>query len=392
MAQLHHADEYEEEEGLSRLGFWITVGVMILLLSLAGAGYYVFQMLRAEQAGLGGEVGKESQRLIDLTHQMTTLQKEVATLHAQVARLEGAESTRQQQWQTMLDNQAKVFDEKLAAQARQLELSHAKLQTRLQGLQRQLSRTRSDVMIADAEYLLNVASQKLSLVGDVTSALKAMEVADELLRISGDPALFKVREALAREIAVLKTTQSPDVVGISAQILALEDRIESLPLHLPHMGKVVPPPGAGGEGASNQGLLGEWKEVLTIRRRQTDRPVEAILTPEEVEAIRHALILKLETARLAAVRSQPELYASSLKAAGQWVREHFDTQAASVQEFLAQLEAVSKRSVAVQVPEVGQALKLLRNLPQLRLELDRLTPPEAKLHTEASPQPEAQSR
>ncbi len=392
MAQLHHADEYEEEAGLSRLGFWIAVVMMILLLSIAGAGYYVFQWLRAEQAGLGGEVGKESQRLIDLTHQLTALQKEVTTLHAQLARLEGAESSRQQQWQAMLADQAKMFDEKLAAQAKQLELSHAKLQTHLQGLQRQLNRTKSDVMIADAEYLLNVAGQKLSLVGDVESALKAMEVADELLRLSGDPALFKVREALAREIAALKTTQSPDVVGISAQILALEDRIESLPLHLPHMGKVAPKPDAEGKGEASEGLLGEWKEVLTIRRRQTDRPVEAILTPEEVEAIRHALILKLETARLAAVRGQPDLYRSSLEAAGQWVKEHFDTQAQAVREFLAQLDAASKRPVAVQVPEIGLALKLLRDLPQLRLELDRLTPPEDELQTEGSPQPKTQSR
>lgn len=383
MAQLNQAEEYEEE-GLSRLGFWIAVVLLILLLSLGGAGYYVFQMLRAEQAGLGGEVGKESQRLIDLSHQLTALQKEVATLHAQVARLEAQESTRQQQWQAMLADQARVFEEKLAAQAKQLELSHAKLATHLQSLQRQVSRTKSDAMIADAEYLLSVAAQKLSLVGDVASAIKAMEVADELLHTAGDPALFKVREALARELADLKALKVPDVVGVAAQILAIEKRVESLPLSLPHMGKVAPKP------ADREGLIEEWKEVLTIRRRQTDRPVEAILTPEEVEAIRHALILKLETARLAAVRSQPELYQSSLEAAEQWVKEHFDPQAQATQEFLAQLEAVAKQPVAVEIPTVGLALKQLRELPQLRLELDQLTPAQGA-PTQASP-PEAQSQ
>ncbi|MFN3918906.1 MAG: uroporphyrinogen-III C-methyltransferase [Methylohalobius sp.] len=366
MAQMH-ADEYEEE-GLSRLGFWIAVVLVILLLSLGGAGYYLFQMLRAEQAGLGGQVGKESQRLIDLTHQITALQKEVATLHAQVARLEGAEGTRQQQWQAMLSDQSRVFDEKLAALSKQLELSHAQLKTHLDSLQQQLNRTKSAVMIADAEYLLNVANQKLRLVGDTNSALKAMETADELLRLAGDPALFRVREVLAREIAALKAIESPDVVGISAQILALEEQIKSLPLRLPHMGRVAPKP-----GEEDKGLLKDWKEVLTIRRRQTDRPVEAILTPEEVEAIRHALVLKLETARLAAVRGEPLLYRTSLEAAEKWVNEHFDTQAQSVAEFTAQLQAVSKRPVAVEISEVGQALQLLRNLPQLRLELDRLS-------------------
>jgi uncharacterized protein HemX len=382
MAQQLRQEEEYEEEGLTRLGFWIAVVLVILLLGLGGAGYYLFQRLQAEQAGLGGEVGKESQRLIDLTHQVTALQKEVTTLHAQLARLESAESTLKQQWQAMLADQAKVFDEKLASLQKQLELSHAKLQTHLQALQRQIGQTKSEVMIADAEYLLNVASQKLILVGDVDSALKAMETADELLRLAADPALFKVRQALAREITALKALSSPDLVGISASILALEGQVASLPLRLPHMGKVAPKP--KGEGEETQtGLLEEWKEVLTIRRRQTERPVEAILTPEEVEAIRHVLVLKLETARLAAIRGQTALYQKSLSNAKEWLTEHFDTQDQAVRDFLARLETVSKQPVAVEVPEVGEALKLLQRLPQLRLELDELS-------GSASPKPEGE--
>ncbi len=387
MAQQLRQEEEYEEEGLTRLGFWVVVVLVILLLGLGGAGYYLFQWLRAEQAGLGGEVGKESQRLIDLTHQVTALQKEIVTLHAQLARLESAESTRQQQWQAMLSDQSKAFDEKLAALSKQLELSHAKLQTHLQALQRQMGQTKSEVMIADAEYLLYVASQKLSLVGDVDSALKAMETADELLRLAGDPTLFKVRETLAREITALKAISSPDLVGISASILALEGQVDALPLRLPHMGKVAPKPKA--EEAPAPGLLEEWKEVLTIRRRQTGRPVEAILTPEEVEAIRQVLVLKLETARLAAMRGQAGLYQKSLEAAKEWLTEHFDVQTQEVRDFLARLETVSKQPVAVELPEVGAALKLLRQLPQLRLELDKLSssePPKSEGGSQAAMQ------
>ncbi|HEB77606.1 MAG TPA: hypothetical protein ENI90_03645 [Methylothermaceae bacterium] len=376
MAELLPHDEFEEE-GLPRLGLWISIVVILLILALGGVGYYLFQKLRAEQAGLGGEVGKEVERVMDLTHQVTALQKEIALIHEQVARLEARQQAHQDMWREMLDEQAKVFDAKLAALDKKLESSHAKLSTQIQALGRQISRTRADVMLADAEYLLSVANQKLRLTGDVEAALRAMQAADELLRQSGDPAVFKVREALVREMTALKQVKTPDIVGISARILALEDKVNDLPLFLPHMGKVATRPGEG-EKTTDEDFLKQWKEVLTIRRRRTGRPVEAILTPEEVEAIRHALILKLETARFAAVRGEPKIYGSSLEAAEKWVKAHFDTKAREVQDFLAELKAVRQQPVAVQLPEIGQSLRLLRHLPQLRLDLHRIETQESE--------------
>ncbi len=370
MADLLPEGDFEEEEGLTKLGLWITIIVIVLMLGLGGAGYYLFQMLRTEQTGLGGEVGKESQRLLDLTHQVTSLQKEMTILHSQVTLLESKQAAREKQWRKMLAEEAKVFDGKLAALDGKLQLSHAKLANQIQFIQRQINRTRTDVMLADAEYLLSVANQKLNLTGDVSAALKAMEAADDLLRHSGDPSVYKVREALARELTVLKKIKAPDPVGISARILVLEDRIQTLPLFLPHMGKVSPTQTP--EGQTSEDLLERWKDILTIRRRHTERSVEAILTPEEVEAILHALVLKLETARFAAVRGQPELYRDSLVAAEKWVQQHFQVKDAKVQDYLADLKDLAKQPVAVRLPEIGKSLDLLRHLPQLRLELEKI--------------------
>lgn len=386
MADLLRDNDYEEESE-SKLGLWIAILLVLLILGLVGAGYYLFLMLRAEQTGLGGELGKEGVRLLEVTKQVTNLQKEMAALHSQVALLERKLLAKETDWQQMLEKQANLYDEKLAAVQKQLQLSHAQIESQIQALQNQFSKTKSDVLIADAEYLLSVASQKLQLVGDVDSGLEALMAADELLRQSGDPAVFKVREALAQEITALKRVKAPDVVGISARILALEEKIESLPLFLPHMGKVTEAPSQGAsqttEPEADKGLLESWKEVLVIRRREKDRPVEAILTPEEVEAIRHALILKLETARFAAVRAQPELYRNSLQSATKWLQKHFDTKDKLVQEFQSQLVDLTKQPVSVQVPEIGKALRLLRNLPSLRLEQGRL--PEMKPIPSKSP-------
>ncbi len=382
MADLLHGDNFDEDEVGSRLGLWITIVLVILLFGLVGAGFYLFQMLRAEQAGLGGKLGKEGMRLIEVTKQITNLQKEVATLHTQVATLDKKLSVRDEHWEKMLADQAKVFDEKLEALKKQLELSHSKLANKIQAVQNQFNKTQADVLIADAEYLLGVANQNLRLVGDVKSALAALQAADQLLRQSGDPAVYKVRTALAKEIEALKAVQAPDIVGISAKLVSLQDKVESLPLALPHMGKVAAPKqevaGKTPKTGEDKGLLEEWKEVLTIRRRKTDRPVEAILTPEEVEAIRHALILKLETARFAAVRGQQDLYKHSLESAKQWVKRHFDTQAQAVNDYLAQLDTLTNAPVSLKLPEIGKSLQLLQHLPALRLEQTSLSGNSAK--------------
>ncbi|HHJ40188.1 MAG: hypothetical protein AXA67_07200 [Methylothermaceae bacteria B42] len=375
MADLLHGEEFDEDEVGSRLGLWITIVLVLLLLGLVGAGFYLFQMLRAEQAGLGGKLGKEGMRVIEVTKQITNLQKEVATLHTQVATLDKKLSVRDEHWEKMLAEQTKVFDEKLEALKKQLELSHSKLANKIQAVQNQFNKTQADVLIADAEYLLGVANQNLRLVGDVKSALAALQAADQLLRQSGDPAVYKVRQALAKEIESLKAVQAPDIVGISAKLVTLQDKVESLPLALPHMGKVATSKKKSAEQTheTDKGLLESWKEVLTIRRRKTDRPVEAILTPEEVEAIRHALILKLETTRFAAVRGQQDLYKHSLESAKQWVKRHFDTRSQAVKDYLAQLDSLANAPVSLQLPEIGRSLQLLQHLPALRLEQTSLS-------------------
>ena len=94
-------------------------------------------------------------------------------------------------------------------------------------------------MIADAEYLLMVANERLHLVADVKTSLLALEAADQRLRESGDPGVFKVRDALAKEINILKKSEAPDIVGLSSRLRAVEDLVYDMPLRLPMPAKAM---------------------------------------------------------------------------------------------------------------------------------------------------------
>ncbi|RYU62477.1 hypothetical protein EWI61_03075 [Methylolobus aquaticus] len=364
-------------------GTWIGYLTLVIVVLLAIGGFFLIQSFRSE---LGGELNKEDQQVIELTRQLGSLQQQLATLHNQVAGLQTQLATEDSKIERVLSEQSSTFGERL-------ESARADLSKSVDQIQRQLSRTRGDVLVADAEYLLSVANQKLHLVGDVKAVLAAMEAADQRLHDSGDPGVFPVREALAEEINLLKNMPAPDVVGLSAKILALEAKIREIPLHLPHAStgaesalKPRPlqaePPTAGAETPAAEteesdgrldAALDALKDLVTIRR--TDRPIESVLTPEEVEGLRQVLLLKLEMTRAALLRGDEGMYQANLKSARQFLRDNFDNQAAATRDADAQLNEFLQQPIRVPMPDISKSLSLIRNIERLRLKADEAKKP-----------------
>ncbi|HWP01379.1 MAG TPA: fused uroporphyrinogen-III synthase HemD/membrane protein HemX [Methylococcus sp.] len=354
----------------SRLLAWIGYATLSAILLLATAGYFLLQELRSKQEGLGGELSKGDQHMLELSHQISGLQAQVASLHSQIAALQTEISTEDNKLERMLGEQSQAFGEKL-------NLTRTALEESIQRIQRQLNRTRGDLLIADAEYLLSVANQKLHLIGDVKAALAAMQAADQRLLESGDPSVFKIREALATEINQIEDFQAPDVVGLSARLLAIESKVRDLPLFLPHAEKAKESAEPGKSRSPESGdmldsTLQQLKDLVTVRR--TDRPVQAVLTPEEVAGLREILLLKLEMARASLLRGDDELYRTNLASARAWIDEHFDREAASVKDIVAELEALSGVRLRVPFPDISTSLSLLRNIEKLRLETEEKAP------------------
>jgi uncharacterized protein HemX len=353
-------------------GAWLGYLTLSVVILLAAGGFLLLQAFRSE---LGGELDQESQQVLELSRQFGSLQQQLATLHNQVAALQSQLTTEDSKVERILGEQSSTFGERL-------ELTKTELTKAVEQIQRQLSRTRGDVLIADAEYLLSVANQKLHLVGDVKAVLAAMEAADQRLHDSGDPAVFPVREALAEELDLLKKTNPPDLVGLSSRILALENKIRNLPLLLPHSAagqKQVPPaetarapeppPADSEEPSVLDSALENLRDFVTVRR--TDKPIQAILLPEEVEGLRQILLLKLEMARASLLRGDEGMFKANLVSAIEFVQQHFDHQAEPTRELLQELGSLSEQQVRIPMPDVSKSLSLIRNIEHLRLEAEK---------------------
>lgn len=317
----------------------------------------------------------------------TIQQSEIAAINSQIASLQSRLATEESKVERVLDERGDQFTERLDSTRNELTgLVHQ--------VQRQLNNTHGDLLIADAEYLLNIANQKLRLVGDVKSVLAAMEAADQRLHESGDPAVYKVREVLAEEMAALKKMNTPDVVGISARLIALEKKVPGLPLVLPNASdlkehekkRTETPPTApvGQEGDAIDAALREIKGLVTVRR--VDLPVEAVLAPEQVELLRQVLLLKLEAARVALLRNDGRLFTDSLTSAQAWLSEHFDLASEGGATIKTELAELLQSSLEADYPDISRSMMLLQNIEKLRLEAeDSAFKPRQKQTAEPAP-------
>lgn len=355
----------DNQANKSRFGMWIGFGVLILVLALVAAGVFLLHELRTKQEGLGGELDKGGKQAQELLHQISSLETELATLHSQFANVESQVTTEDSKFERAMSEQKAVLEERLDA-------SKSELGQSIQNIQHQLNKTHGDVMVSDAEYLLSIANQKLHLIGDVKAVLSAMEAADQRLRDSGDPAVFKVREALAEEINQLKHFDAPDVVGLSAKLMALESKVKEMPLFLPHVARDKEDHAAESPSVVPQtedkfdAIVRHLKELVIIRR--TDRPVREVLHPEEVDVLKQVLLLKLEMARASLLRGDDALYKTNLESSRNWLVEHFDADALLVKDAIDQIGSLEASSIQVPFPDIGKSLGLLRNIEKLRLE------------------------
>ena len=347
----------------SRAGLWVGILAIVLIIALAAAGFYFLQQLRVSQ---DTENNQDSLKLIEVDKELNDLQGQLSTLQSQIANVNAEMTGKDNHFTQTLADFSKLHEERLNATRKELETS-------ILVLQRQMGKTRGDWLIADAEYLLTVANQRLHLVGDVVTTREALEAADQRLRESGDAAVFKVREQIAKEIALLNGATVPDIVGIYAGIQHLQDAVEGLSVFLPHAGKQPEKPQANADLSEHgHDILNTVAKQLEgyVVLRHTDQPVNAILTPEEAHFIKQQLKVRLEMIEIALVQQNDTLFVSSIADAKQWLKKNF-AENKQTEQFAAELDKLSGVQIRSQYPDVSESLKMLKDISKLRIETDK---------------------
>jgi len=278
-----------------------------------------------------------------------------------------------QQQQQKLAEQDKLLRE----QQQQWEQEKTSLQQQEDHLNRTLSQMQQRLggkvslwQVAEAEYLMRLANHRLTLMGDPSTALTALKAADQRLQATGDPSWDGVRKILAREMATLAAVPKVDRAGLNARLTALLEQTDRLPLEeegvrlssSTQSQKSTPTSEATENGFSIERILDDlwqgFKSMMVIRHH--DKPITAMLPPEQRYFLIQNLRLKLEAAKAALLGRNEAFYRDSLESAATWIKQYFAPDSPEVQGFLQQLEALSDEQITPTLPEITDSLQALQ--------------------------------
>lgn len=336
------AAKREQRAGGNGLAVGLAVLALLLAAAVAGGLYWGWQQLQATQAALtdvAGESRAEAQ---------SVAQSAADQMRQELAEVTGRMGSLDQQLGQLSQGQQAVRGE-------------------LESLYNRLGQRQVGWMLAEAEYLMRVANHRVNLSRDIETAVTALQTADRRLKRVNDPALTPVREAIAAEISALEAVEEPDITGMAARLSGLSRQVDNLPLLAAKRPQAAPGP----EPVETEAPLTEWegwkqlfaavwdslKGLVTVR--YNEKPVAALLPPEQAEFLLQNLRAKLEQARLALLQRNTAVYSESLATAQAWISEYFDTQSQATQSMVGALAELEQTALAPPLPDISDSLRQL---------------------------------
>ncbi len=312
---------------------------LITLAGIGGAGWYGYQTIWPEVASQ-----------IWVNQKLSSTQAFVASELAQMSRSVNSRTTE-------IDGQS----QRLVTRLDNLDVRFNRLQ----------AADRNDWKLAEAEYLMRLANQRLLTMHDLKSAHTLLAQADELLVAVDEYGLFGVRAALAEDIAAIRATSEVDIDKAWLELNAISSRIEqlaTLSYQKPESTTEVKAP----ESAQNQPQT--WQDQITeaaeyiwnafagqFRIRETGKTVvPELLAPEQEMYLRQNLKLMLEQAQTALLQGRADIYRTCLLNARKWLDKWFLNNGQEMQALQESLAALAGSEVEQQIPDISRSLTTLK--------------------------------
>ncbi|ARN74153.1 uroporphyrinogen-III C-methyltransferase [Oceanicoccus sagamiensis] len=331
--------------GAQKTGPGLALWLLTLVIAVAGVGLGAFlwqgdtaqqQSLQQSQADIAGAI----QRVDTHADNARNLQRQFDQQQA---------DSRQQQQQLLqrIDN----LQQQLSSQ-----------QKRLQSLS---TTDRNDWLLAEAEYLMRLANQRLLMGKEVNGALALLQSADAIIKELDDSALYPVRQALANDMAGLRAAVNIDIEGHYLQLAALAQQAEQLQLiKLPEL-TISAPQEPKVEtwqqrlAVGFQAALDKLSSYIQISRR--DEVYRPLLAPEYEAAVRQNVRLMFEQAQMASLAGKQKLYEDSLSKAHHWLTTYYTLDKVSTDAVIAQLDSLQQQQIEIRLPDISSSLRALKN-------------------------------
>lgn len=222
---------------------------------------------------------------------------------------------------------------------------------------------RDDWRLAEVEYLLRLAHQRVVMGGELDSAAALLATADKILYDLNMAGLLHVRKQVARDLAAVQAAAKLDVAGIYLRLDALQDQLGKLqfygmPERAAQESTASPDTASEGYGDWRDELLAFSKQLIVVRKGEGE--MEAELTGVGQNLMRIQLALKLEQAKNALLLHQDPIYHAALDDARQLITTHFVPESSVTVAFLEALDELNREAVAPELPDISASQEVVR--------------------------------
>ncbi|EAQ97126.1 uroporphyrinogen-III C-methyltransferase [Congregibacter litoralis] len=379
------ADKSTQRSGSAPIA-WLA---LLLVLFMAVGVFYLFTDMQRREAVLLQRVqGLESvsgqdvttfdqmrdnlQRKIEL--EMEGVQASQARAEEDLRRALAAQQQTLETQQRQVSRLESTANEAAGSVKRLVEEQLSNLQRSLREQQQLISdltvEDRESWQIAEVQYLLRLANQRLIMTGDTESAEALLRSADNILRGLDDADLVKLRSAVAADIAALQAVPKLDIQGLYLRLDALIRQTDALVLfELPNQRVEIEPVTAEDwQTRLSQGYemaIEKLSEYIVVSRR--DVPVEALMDPQYEGLVRQNMRMLLEQAQVAMLSGNELLFRQSLERAEGWVTQFFKADEQAAVAMAEDLRLIRDERVSVELPDLNNSLTALDSAVRARL-------------------------
>ena len=232
--------------------------------------------------------------------------------------------------------------------------------------------SRKDWLLAEVEYLLRLANQRVLMEKTPIGALALLESADKILRQTDDVSIFEVRRALAADMAALSGVANVDQEGLYLKIDALSAQINQLKLvpltdkkQLPKIIDQVASTAVSDAQAKGSTFASTWNKAVSKLEKlvvisHRNRPINPLLSPAQQAGLLQNLHILFEQAQLSLLQGKQATYTRSIEKAEQIVASHFQLKDNAAQALLIGLKALKGERISVEIPSISSSLNTLK--------------------------------
>jgi len=352
-------------------GFFSFLAFVFALAALGGTAWMWWQDLQGRDASEGqviAEIARLESSDSELALKLRQLSDQVGNLPSSDSGTEiSALERRLEGDMADLDRLEQSVQEQLAL-SRSLQIAGESMQRRLSAAESALTGMASreldaggELDLAEVDYLLRLANERLKLFYDPVAADETLELADIHLAAMDDPIYLSVRQDIAAARRDLAGIDLPDYFAISNELDTIQESVARLPFK--GQPAISPAPAAAAEGWWEK-IKSVFSGLVTVRR-STDLEDQRI-SLEDMDYVRQRLWLQLEIAHLALMRRDQGAFRHSLGRVQETLVAWFEASSDVYKSVESSLESLKAMEVQLDLPDISQPWSTLRQVRQLR--------------------------